>query len=65
MQVLLYGTDVSVKARVELEDLAMPRLAYELDPACDRRRLTDQDLFYISDDYKREVLRPQCNKIFA
>ena len=55
-EILLYDTDVSVRARVELEDLAAGRLRYELDPSCDERLLSSADRFYIGDEYKKQVL---------
>ena len=54
--ILLYDTDSSVRARVELEDLAATRLRYELDPSCDERLLSASDRFYIGDEYKKQVL---------
>ena len=54
--ILLYDTDSSVRARVELEDLAAGRLRYELDPTCDERLLSASDRFYIGDEYKKQVL---------
>ena len=45
----------SVRARVELEDLAASRLSYELAPQCNERLLSQEDRFYIGEEYKRQA----------
>lgn len=55
-EILLHDTDTSVRARVELEDLAAGRLLYELDAQCDSKLVSPEDRFFVGDSYKRTVL---------
>ena len=43
-------------ARVELEELAMKALSYRLAPGTDPASVSPEDVFYLSDAYKRRVL---------
>jgi hypothetical protein len=43
-------------ARVELEDLAMDAMTYELDAGHKAEDVQEEDRFYLSDDYKRRVV---------
>lgn len=54
--ILSYGVEDHVGARVELEDLAMKALNYELAEGVGVDELAEEDKFYLSDDYKRNVL---------
>jgi hypothetical protein len=55
-EILAYGTDEHMGARVELEDLAMDAMTYELDSGHKMEDVQEEDRFYLSDDYKRRVV---------
>lgn len=55
-EILAYGTDEHVGARVELEDLAMIAVTYKLAEGYSVEDLDVEDRYYLSDDYKRKVL---------
>lgn len=53
-EILAYGTDKHVGARVELENFAAKVLTYE--PNSPLEEFTEEDKYYLSEDYKAEVL---------
>ena len=55
--VLMLDTDCDVGARVELEEFASQVLKYEMDKSCDSRLIKKEDLFYVGNNYKRQVLQ--------
>ena len=55
-EVLTQDCDEDVVARISLEQLAFSCLEYKLANEADRENLTATELFYLSDDYKRECL---------
>jgi arginine deiminase len=55
-EILAYGTDEHVGARVELEDLGMSALTYALEEGGSLEDLEPDDRYYLSDEYKRKVL---------
>jgi hypothetical protein len=55
-EILAYGTDEHMGARVELEDLAMDAMTYELDAEYKAVDIQEEDKYYLSDDYKRSVV---------
>lgn len=54
--ILSYGVDSHMGARVELEDLAMRALAYAVAPPDTEADVEEGDRAYLGDDYKRRVL---------
>lgn len=54
-EILKFGTERSVSARLELEDMAAKSLSYEVSPECEDR-LSKKDMFYIGEEYKKQVL---------
>lgn len=52
---LAYGAEKYIEARVALEDLSMRALTYTLAPSCSVQSLSEEDQFYITDTYKRQV----------
>lgn len=52
---LAYGAEKYIEARVALEDLSMKALTYTLAPSCSIQSLSEEDQFYLSDTYKRQV----------
>lgn len=54
--ILSYGVDSHMGARVELEDLAMRALSYEVAPPDTEADVDAADRAYLGDDYKRRVL---------
>eukprot|EP00474_Spongospora_subterranea_P002335 CRZ02793.1 hypothetical protein [Spongospora subterranea] len=50
------GNNFDIKKRIRLEDLAMKQLKYRLTPTCDAASLTQEESFYLSNDYKRECV---------
>lgn len=54
-EILAFGVDTHVRARVALENLAMAALTYELHPDVERASLSKEDQEYLSDNYKRQV----------
>jgi hypothetical protein len=55
-EILAYGTDEHMGARVELEDIAMEAMTYELDSGHKAEDIAEEDRFYLGDDYKRKVV---------
>ncbi|GAB4818895.1 hypothetical protein N2152v2_005941 [Parachlorella kessleri] len=55
-EILAYGTEDHIGARVALEDFAMEALTYRLSDGCKAEDLDEADRYYLSDDYKRKVL---------
>ncbi|KAK2079528.1 hypothetical protein QBZ16_001922 [Prototheca wickerhamii] len=55
-EILAYGTEDHVGARVDLEEFAMQALTYELAPGARLEDIEEVDRYYLSDDYKRKVL---------
>jgi arginine deiminase len=53
-EILAYGTDKHVGARVELENFAATVLTYE--PHSPMEEFTEADQYYLSEEYKAEVL---------
>lgn len=54
-EILAFGVDTHVRARMALEHLATTALTYKLNPDVDEQSLSDSDREYLSDDYKRKV----------
>eukprot|EP00195_Chlamydomonas_chlamydogama_P009440 CAMPEP_0202891208 /NCGR_PEP_ID=MMETSP1392-20130828/1328_1 /ASSEMBLY_ACC=CAM_ASM_000868 /TAXON_ID=225041 /ORGANISM="Chlamydomonas chlamydogama, Strain SAG 11-48b" /LENGTH=467 /DNA_ID=CAMNT_0049574893 /DNA_START=174 /DNA_END=1577 /DNA_ORIENTATION=+ len=55
-EILAYNVDENVSARVDLEDLAFSALDYEMEVGHNTEELAEEDRYYLSDDYKREVI---------
>lgn len=55
-EILAYGTEEHVGARVELEEFAMMALTYRLASGISESDLEADDAYYLSDAYKRTVL---------
>uniref|UniRef100_A0A7R9SVT1 Arginine deiminase n=1 Tax=Polyblepharides amylifera TaxID=1486889 RepID=A0A7R9SVT1_9CHLO len=55
-QILMHNTDKKLRARTELETLAASRLTYTLDHSHDINELTEEDLYFLSEKYKAQVL---------
>eukprot|EP01023_Acetabularia_acetabulum_P053428 TRINITY_DN5981_c0_g2_i4.p1 TRINITY_DN5981_c0_g2~~TRINITY_DN5981_c0_g2_i4.p1 ORF type:complete len:481 (-),score=67.21 TRINITY_DN5981_c0_g2_i4:315-1757(-) len=55
-EILAFGTSDHIGARVDLENLAMEALKYQLAPTFKMEEIDEEDRFYLTDDYKREVL---------
>jgi arginine deiminase len=58
-EILAYGVDVHVGARVELEEFAMQALTYRLAEGSSLDDLDQKDRYYLTDSYKRTVLESQ------
>ena len=56
-EVLLHDCSSSVRARVELEDLAADVLVYEMDESAAQNIMNSADPYYVTDHYKSSVLR--------
>ncbi|PSC74328.1 Arginine deiminase [Micractinium conductrix] len=56
-EILSYGTANHVGARVELEDFAMQALTYRLAEGSTMEQIEEKDRYYLSDDYKKTVLK--------
>jgi arginine deiminase len=56
-EILAYNVEEHIGDRVDLEEVAMQALTYELFPGSDIDSITETDKFYMSDTYKREVLQ--------
>lgn len=54
--ILSYGVDSHMGARVDLEELAMRALEYQLQDGADASSVAEADRVYLTDDYKRRVL---------
>ena len=54
--ILSYGVDSHMGARVDLEELAMRALEYRLADGADAASVSEADRVYLTDDYKRRVL---------
>lgn len=55
-EILAYGVDTHVNARVALEDLAMRALTYTLAEDSSMDQLAEGDRYYMTETYKRNVL---------
>ncbi|KAG9395399.1 Arginine deiminase [Carpediemonas membranifera] len=58
-EILEMDFDTDLVARAALQDLAMKRLQYELEPES-MATMSADDMFYISDSYKRSVIESMC-----
>ncbi len=54
-EILAYGVEEHMGARVELEDLVLGVLTYQMAAGHKEEDLTEADRFYLSDQYKRQV----------
>ncbi|KAK9829371.1 hypothetical protein WJX72_005446 [[Myrmecia] bisecta] len=54
--ILAYGVEQHIGARVELEELALKALTYSMAADHTLEDLAEPDRYYLTDDYKREVL---------
>lgn len=61
-EIMAFGVDTHVRARMALEHLAMAALTYELHPDVNLQSLSDADREYLSDNYKRKVCIIALNK---
>ncbi|KAF8072641.1 CPN20 [Scenedesmus sp. PABB004] len=55
-EILAFGVEERMGARVELEELAADTLTYRIADGHDPADLSEGDRFYLSDDYKRSVV---------
>lgn len=55
-EILAYGTEEHIGARVELEDFAMQALTYRLAGNATLEEIEAEDRYYLSDEYKRKVV---------
>ncbi|KAL6776838.1 ADI1 [Auxenochlorella protothecoides x Auxenochlorella symbiontica] len=55
-EILAYGTEDHVGARVDLEDFAVQALTYQLAKDGRMEDIEEADRYYLSDEYKRKVL---------
>jgi hypothetical protein len=60
-QILTHDVDRNLRARMELESFAASRLTYTLDPAYDAESLSEEDVFYLGENYKAQVRPPCCS----
>jgi arginine deiminase len=55
-EILAFGVDEHMGARCDLEDVAMDSLTYQMAAGFKAEELTESDRFYLSDEYKRQVV---------
>lgn len=55
-EILAYNVDERLGARLELEALAANSMTYQLATSTDSASLSEAELFYLSDEYKAEVV---------
>lgn len=55
-EILAFGVNEHVGARIDLEELAMEALTYDMSVGAKLEDLTEPDRFYLSNEYKRQVI---------
>lgn len=55
-EALAIGVQKHTRARMELEELAMRSMEYRLEDGTSKSNLSEADLHYLSDEYKRQAV---------